>query len=240
MSKLQAKPHNKQSETFHQQCGNRMYESLVIQKALIDHLGEEIITVQDFEIRKEATSSITERGVGGLAFIVTMEETDHHGDLAVTVRNPHFGDEVSGLSDDIVEFIAKVIVQFCPKISLTVWSEYRCDGILFHGHPRFRSGQAWNDWAMIEWPTLVVGKDGESHIVNLDVEGQIYRFIDLQDPQSFDFDMFHNRLIPTHRKEDTPYMQSFILSKGLPLQLFPNLLSERVSLNIVTVMGAEN
>ena len=43
-----------------------------------------------------------------------------------------------------------------------------------------------------------------------------------------------------YREEDTAYMQSFILSKGLPLQLFPNLLSERVSLNIVTVMGAEN
>ena len=49
---------------------------------------------------------------------------------------------------------------------------------------------------MIEWPTLVVGKDGESHIVNLDVEGQIYGFIDLRDLQSFDFDMFHNSHIP--------------------------------------------
>jgi hypothetical protein len=44
---------------------------------------------------------------------------------------------------------------------------------------------------------MVVGKDGESHIVNFDVEDQIYGFIDLQDPQSIDFDMFHNRLIPT-------------------------------------------
>ena len=109
-----------------------MYESLVIQKALIDHLGEDIITVQDFEIRKEPTSSITGRGVGGSQFIVAMEETEHHGDLAVTVKNPHFGDDVPALSDDIVEFIAKVVVQFCPKMSLPVWSEYRCDGILFH------------------------------------------------------------------------------------------------------------
>ena len=44
---------------------------------------------------------------------------------------------------------------------------------------------------------MVVGKDGEYHIVNLDVEGQIYGFIDLREPQSFDFEMFHNRLIPT-------------------------------------------
>ena len=187
----------KRSETFHQQSGYWMYESLVIQKALVDHLGEDIITVQDFEIRREATSSIIERGVGDSQFIVAMEETGHHGELAVTVKNPHFGDDVPTLSDDIVEFIAKVVVQFCPKMSLTVWSEYRCDGVLFRGHPRFRSEQAWNDWAMIEWPTLVVGKDGESHIVNLDVVGQIYGFIDLQDPQRFDFDMFYNRLIPT-------------------------------------------
>ena len=70
----------KQSETFHQQCGYRMYESLVIQKARIDHLGEDIITVRDFEIRKEATSSIIESGVGGSQFIVAMEKTEHHGD----------------------------------------------------------------------------------------------------------------------------------------------------------------
>ena len=85
-----------------------------------------------------------------------MEKTEHHGDLAVTVRNPHFGDEVPSLSDDIVEFIAKMVVQFCPKMSLTVWSEYRCDGILFRGHPRFRSRQAWNDWAMIEMMILQI------------------------------------------------------------------------------------
>ena len=98
--------------------------------------------MQDFEIRKEATSSITERGIGGPQFIVAMEETGHHGERAVTLKNPQFGDEVPALSDDIVEFIAKVLVQFCPKMSLTVWLEYRCDGILFCGHPRFRSGQA--------------------------------------------------------------------------------------------------
>ena len=45
-------------------------------------------------------------------------------------------------------------------------------------------------------PTLVFGKDGESHIVHLDVEGQIYGFFDLQDLQSFDFKMFHNSHIP--------------------------------------------
>ena len=70
----------KQSDTFHQQCGYQMYESLVIQKALIDHLGDDIIRVQDFKTRKEATSSITGRGVGGSQFIVAMEETEHHGD----------------------------------------------------------------------------------------------------------------------------------------------------------------
>ena len=62
---------------------------------------------------------------------------------------------------------------------------------------------------------MVVGKDGESHIVNLDVEGQIYGFIDLREPQSFDFDCFIIDSFLLYRKEDIPYMQSFILSKGL-------------------------
>ena len=64
----------KRSETFHQQSGYWMYESLVIQKALIDHLGEVIFTVQDFEIRKVATSFITDRGIGGSQLIAAMEE----------------------------------------------------------------------------------------------------------------------------------------------------------------------
>ena len=150
-----------------------------------------------------------------------MEKTEHHGDLAVTVRNPHFGDEVPALSDDIVEFIAKVVVQFCPKMSLTVWSEYRCDGILFCGHPRFRSGQAWNDWAMIEWPTLVVCKDGESHIVHLDVEGQIYGFIDLQTLQSFDFDMFHKRVISALQEGRHPIYAIIHSLKRAAIATFP-------------------
>ena len=39
-------------ETFHQQCAQHMYEMLVIQQALKDHLGEGTTPVQDFESRK--------------------------------------------------------------------------------------------------------------------------------------------------------------------------------------------
>ena len=35
----------KWGKTFHQQCGQRMYEMLVIQQALKDHLGEDITPV---------------------------------------------------------------------------------------------------------------------------------------------------------------------------------------------------
>jgi hypothetical protein len=108
------------------------------------------------------------------------------------------------------------------------------------GHPRLRSGQDWNDWTIIEWPALVVGKDGESHIVHLDVEGQIYRFIDLQYPQSFDFDMFHNRLIPNLQdKRHTIYAIIHSLKRAATAT-FQNLLSERVSFYVVAVIGAEN
>ena len=55
----------------------------------------------------------------------------------------------------IVGFIAKVAVQVCPKLSPTVWSEYTYDGMLTSGHTLFRSGQAWNDWEIIEWVAFV-------------------------------------------------------------------------------------
>ena len=82
----------------------------------------------------------------------------------------------------------------------TFWSECRHDGMLFGGHSRFRGGQAWNNWALFEWKYSVLDKDGVSYITTIGTEGKIHGFIDLQDPQSFDFDMFHNRLIPTLQK----------------------------------------
>ena len=190
----------KRGETFHQQCSQRMYEMLVIQQALKDHLGEDITPVQNFESRKADKSSNKANGVGGLQFIVAIKGAGYHGKLTIKVKNSQFSNQIPALSDDIVGFIAKVLVQFCPKMTLTVWSEYRHDGMLFRGHSRFRGGQAWNDWALFEWKNSVLDKDGVSYITTIGIEGKIHGFIDLQDPQSFDFDMFPNSLIPTLQK----------------------------------------
>ena len=46
----------------------------------------------------------------------------------------------------------------------------------------------------------VLDKDGVFYITTIGIEEKIHGLIDLQDPQSFDFDMFHNRLIPTLQK----------------------------------------
>jgi hypothetical protein len=93
---------------------------------------------------------------------------------------------------------------------------------------------------MIEWPTLGVGKDWESHIVHLDVEGQIYRYIDLRDLQSFDFDMFHNSLIPALQEgRHTIYAINHFLKRA-DIATFPKSVVRRVSWNVVSVMGAES
>ena len=80
-----------------------------------------------------------------------MEETKYQGKLTITVKKSQSRVKTPALPDDIVKFIAKFVAQFCPKMALTIWSEYRHDGMLFHGHPRLRSGQAWSDWGMFEW-----------------------------------------------------------------------------------------
>ena len=184
----------KRGETFHQQCGQRMYEMLVIQQALKDHLGEGITPVKDFESKKADTSSNKANGVGGLQFIVAIKGAGYLGKLTFKVKNSQLSNQIPALSGDIVGFIAKFVVQFCPKMTLTVWSEYRNDGMLFHGQSRFRS---WQAWSVFEWKNSALAKDGVSYITTIGIEGKIHGFIDPQDPQSFDCDMFHNRLIPT-------------------------------------------
>ena len=42
----------KRGNTFHKQCGSQMFETMVIQQALIDHLEEELTMVQEFQLSK--------------------------------------------------------------------------------------------------------------------------------------------------------------------------------------------
>ena len=135
-----------------------------------------------------------------MQFIVAIKGAEYHRKLTIKYKNSQLSNQIPALSNDIVGFIVKVVVQFCAKMTLTVWSEYRHDGTLFCGHSRFKGGQAWNDWALFEWKNSVLDKDGVSYITTIGIEGKVHGFIDLQDPQSFDFDMSHNRLIPTLQK----------------------------------------
>ena len=50
-----------------------MFEIMVIQQAIIDHLEEEITTVQDFELTKTLLSSMYGKSVGGSQFIVGLQ-----------------------------------------------------------------------------------------------------------------------------------------------------------------------
>lgn len=94
--------------------------------------------------------------------------------VATKCMNTHFIDEIPALSDDIDGIIGKAVVQFCPKMSLTVWQEYIHDGMLFHGNPKIRSERAWNNWAILQWLTLVVGNNwGVLHSI-LGCEGWIH------------------------------------------------------------------
>jgi hypothetical protein len=78
------------------------------------------------------------KSVGGSQFIVGLQESEISADKSIfVVRNPKFSEEVPALSN--------------IGISVVVWSDHRCDGIIFRGHPKYMSGEAWNDWAIIKW-----------------------------------------------------------------------------------------
>ena len=112
------------------------------------------------------------------------------------MRSPKFSEEVPALLDDVVGFIAKYIAKYCDGMSVVIWSDHRCDGVIFHGHPNYRSGEAWNDWGMIKWQTTETGNDGLSIDIETHFEGQIYGFVDLHDTCVLDFHFHGDRLLP--------------------------------------------
>ena len=112
------------------------------------------------------------------------------------MRNPKFSEEIPALLDDVAGFIARYIAGYCDGMSVVVWSDHICDSMIFHGHPKYRSGEAWNDWAMIKWQTTETGKDGLSIDIESHFEGQIYGFLDLHDTCVLDFHFHGDRLHP--------------------------------------------
>ena len=66
----------KLGNTFHKQCGNQMFERMVIQQALIDHLEEVLTTVQEFQLSKTLSSTMNGKSVGGSQFIVGLQESE--------------------------------------------------------------------------------------------------------------------------------------------------------------------
>jgi hypothetical protein len=140
---------------------------------------------------------MTGKTVGRSQFIVGLQESEMNDDKwIVVVRNPKFSVEVPALLDDVVGFVAEYIAKYCDGMSLVVWFFHRCDGMIFHGHPKYRSGEAWNDWAMIKWQTTETGKDGLSIVIESHFEGQIYGFVDLHDTCVLDFHFHGDRLLP--------------------------------------------
>jgi hypothetical protein len=51
-----------------------MFETMVIQQALIDHLDKELTGVQEFMISKTLSSTMNGKSVGGSQFIVGLQE----------------------------------------------------------------------------------------------------------------------------------------------------------------------
>jgi hypothetical protein len=64
----------KHGDTIHKQYGSQMFETMVIQQSLIDHLEEELTTVQEFQLSKTLSSTKNGMSVGGSQFIVGLQE----------------------------------------------------------------------------------------------------------------------------------------------------------------------
>jgi hypothetical protein len=69
--------------------------------------------------------------------------------------------------------------------------------MIFCGHPKYRSGEVSNNWAIIiKWQTTEIGKDGLSIDIETHFKGQIYGFVDLCDTCVLDFHFHGDRLLP--------------------------------------------
>lgn len=76
-------------------------------------------TVQSFESRNETTYFIEKRH-SRLVIYFEMKDIEYHGGLTVTSKNPHVGNEILALSDVVIGFSVKVVIQFCLKVSFTL------------------------------------------------------------------------------------------------------------------------
>ena len=57
-----------------------MFETMVIQQALIDHLEEELTTVQEFQLSKALSSTMNGKSFGGSQCIVGLQESEINAD----------------------------------------------------------------------------------------------------------------------------------------------------------------
>jgi hypothetical protein len=169
----------KRMETFHKQCADRIFDRLVVQRSLRDHLNDEIVG-DEMEERKELTSVKEGKLLCGSCFTISLiHDESCDGQLIVSVDGPVMGSDESAspfLSDDVVGFVAKHVAQFCSSMTVTIWSDHVRDGVIIRGHPKYRNGQSWNDWVIIEWLPSSGNEDSGSPSL---VEGQIYGFLDL-------------------------------------------------------------
>ena len=60
-----------------------MFETMVIQQALIDHIKEELTTIQEFQLSKTLSSTMNGQSVGGSQFIVGLQESEMNAEKCI-------------------------------------------------------------------------------------------------------------------------------------------------------------
>jgi hypothetical protein len=180
-AKIPGRSTQKRMVSFQKQCAQRIFDSIVIQRALRDHLGED--GEEEAAERLQMSLSIKEgKTLCGSHFDVLYRVGDD-GNVSIVLEAPEGDVDSPKLANDLVTFIGMEICRFCKKKSVTVFTDHVRDGMIFRGHPSYRNGAAWNDWVFIKWFSKEV--DGEEKY-DL-IEGQIFGFIHLE-RDDFDFD----------------------------------------------------
>jgi hypothetical protein len=185
LSKKPAKTAQKRDETFEQQVGHRIIDSIVIRRAT-QSLQEQHNNIPN---RGDDYQQQKLRNQGTRFSIVRLELGGNY--VAIPVSGPH-----SELPFDqkLLNKFGEAFGRYFPPLDgIPCFTEqHRRDGDggnwhIFRGHPQYK-GKPWHDWVYVQWTNKQAtdedsrsndGDDSDASSGNEDVPGKILFFVDL-------------------------------------------------------------
>ena len=172
LAKQQANNTCRNHETFEPQVGVWLSEYIAIDSNICIYLP----------LKEKKVDGSPAIDFGGTTFVVTSNEDENADGVAVPVliekrQRKHAKSQMDLFDRHLLYFIYDELSDFMPNNEVPCFTAHKWFESIFHGHPSFRSGHEWHDWANFDWE--IVSADG--HVDHQIIPAQIFCFVDLHE-----------------------------------------------------------